>query len=155
MGGLFTLRQWLFRSPLSTQPTSLAQFRWRDDETTRPRNPGQRVSSFAEHSGHGLLRRTTCQEPRSPLLLATAEALLLGSLLVFVAAFPTPTLRDFFGIDVLLQDCDTINGTFSLFLAGVAVGTSVDLTPPARIRTCRIAACGSYRGCLASKRKLG
>ncbi len=38
---------------------------------------------------------------------------------------------------------------------GVAVGTPVDLTPPARIRTCRIAACGSYLGCLASKRKLG
>jgi hypothetical protein len=29
------------------------------------------------------------------------------------------------------------------------------LTPPARIRTGRIAACGSYRGCMASKRKLG
>lgn len=29
------------------------------------------------------------------------------------------------------------------------------LTPPARIRTCRIAACGSYRGWLASKRRLG
>jgi hypothetical protein len=28
---------------------------------------------------------------------------------------------------------------------GVAVGTPVDLTPRARIRTCRIAACGSYR----------
>jgi hypothetical protein len=28
---------------------------------------------------------------------------------------------------------------------GVAVGTPVDLTPPARIRTCRIAGCGSYR----------
>src|SRR6266566_1320576 len=39
--------------------------------------------------------------------------------------------------------------------AHVAVGTPVDLTPPARIRTCRIAACGSYLGCLASKRKLG
>jgi len=37
----------------------------------------------------------------------------------------------------------------------VAVGTPVDLTPPARIRTCRIAACGSYLGCLASKRRLG
>ena len=37
----------------------------------------------------------------------------------------------------------------------VAVGTPVDPAPPARIRTCRIAACGSYRGCLASKRKLG
>jgi len=40
-------------------------------------------------------------------------------------------------------------------LSGVAVGTPVDLTPPARIRTCRIAACGSYLRCLASKRKLG
>src|SRR5215471_14507071 len=29
------------------------------------------------------------------------------------------------------------------------------LTPPAQIRTCRIAACGSYLGCLASKRRLG
>ncbi len=38
---------------------------------------------------------------------------------------------------------------------GVAVGTPVDLTPPAQIRTCRIAACGSYLGCLASKRRLG
>ena len=37
----------------------------------------------------------------------------------------------------------------------VAVGTPVDPAPPARIRTCRIAACGSYRGCLAWKRKLG
>src|SRR5205807_3081551 len=37
----------------------------------------------------------------------------------------------------------------------VAVGTSVDPTPPARIRTCRIAAYGSYLGCLALKRRLG
>src|SRR5205807_8118573 len=37
----------------------------------------------------------------------------------------------------------------------VAVGTSVDPTPPAQIRTCRIAAYGSYLGCLASKRRLG
>jgi len=37
----------------------------------------------------------------------------------------------------------------------VAVGTPVDLTPPAQIRTGRITACGSYLGCLASKRRLG
>jgi hypothetical protein len=37
----------------------------------------------------------------------------------------------------------------------VAVGTSVYPAPPAQIRTCRISACGSYRRCLASKRKFG
>ncbi len=37
----------------------------------------------------------------------------------------------------------------------VAVGTPVDPTPPAQIRTCRIAAYGSYLGCMASKRRLG
>ena len=37
----------------------------------------------------------------------------------------------------------------------VAVGTSVDQTPPAQIRTCRIAAYGSYLRYLASKRTFG
>jgi hypothetical protein len=45
--------------------------------------------------------------------------------------------------------------SFNFGLFQVAVGTPVDLTPPARIRTCRITACGSYLGCLASKRRLG
>jgi hypothetical protein len=39
--------------------------------------------------------------------------------------------------------------------SSVAVGTPVNPTPPAQIRTCRIAAYGSYRRCLASKRRLG
>jgi len=39
--------------------------------------------------------------------------------------------------------------------AFVAVGTLVALAPPAQIRTCRIAAYGSYLGYLASKRRLG
>jgi len=37
----------------------------------------------------------------------------------------------------------------------VAVGTPVGPAPPAQIRTCRIAAYGSYLGYLASKRTLG
>jgi len=40
-------------------------------------------------------------------------------------------------------------------LRSVAVGTLVDPAPPAQIRTCRIAAYGSYLGYLASKRRLG
>jgi hypothetical protein len=48
--------------------------------------------------------------------------------------------------------------TFGLWLDPANWGRGRDvsyLTPPARIRTCRIAACGSYRGCVASKRRLG
>ena len=37
----------------------------------------------------------------------------------------------------------------------VAVGMPVSPVPPAQIRTCRIAAYGSYLGCMASKRTLG
>src|SRR5580700_6012368 len=37
----------------------------------------------------------------------------------------------------------------------VAVGTPVNPAPPAQIRTCRITAYGSYRRCLASKRRFG
>jgi hypothetical protein len=37
----------------------------------------------------------------------------------------------------------------------VAVGTPVNPTPPAQIRTCRIAAYGSYLGCMASNRTFG
>ena len=42
-----------------------------------------------------------------------------------------------------------------LVMGSVAVGTPVYPTPPAQIRTCRIAAYGSYLRYLASKRMLG
>src|SRR5437870_4694097 len=49
----------------------------------------------------------------------------------------------------------TVAQAFLPVLRFVAVGTPVNPTPPAQIRTCRIAAYGSYLRYLASKRTFG